>query len=332
VNPSSILILRLSALGDVIHTLPAAEAIRRAFPSARIGWVVERPYAELVRLTAPVDEVFVASTKTWRRDPFGRETRKELFGLARSVREFVRDGITVDFQGLLKSAAFGPISRAPVRYGFAPPHVKENAAALFYSERIAIDPSRHVIEWNVGLVSGVAGRDIEVPDVRLDRLADDPAGRVRPVLEGDPVVLFPGAGRPEKTWPVERFGDLAKALREQTGRKCVVAWGPGEEAVAHEIAERGGATLAPPTDLRELAFLVSGASAFVAADTGPLHLSAALRTPTVGLSGPTDPRRNGPWKQVSDCVESYSSSRSMSTITVRDVVERLVSVLARNAA
>jgi len=331
-NPSSILILRLSSLGDVIHTLPAAEALRRTFPTARIGWVVERPYAELVRLTAPVDEIFVASTKTWRKAPLSARTRRELFGLTSDVRAFARDGITIDFQGLIKSAAFGPISGSGVRYGFAPPHVKETAASLLYSNKISIDPARHVIEWNVGLVGGVAGRPVEVPDVRLDRLAADSTGSLRSPLEGAPVVLFPGAGRPEKVWPVERFGDLARALRERAGKRCVVAWGPGEEQVAREIAERGEATLAPPTDLRELAYLVSGASAFVAADTGPLHLSAALRTPTIGLFGPTDPRRNGPWMQVSDCVESYSTTRSMLSIDVRSVVDRIVPVLARNAA
>lgn len=331
-KPASILILRLSALGDVIHTLPAAEALRRAFPDARIGWVVEKAYAELVRLTAPVDEVFVAATKCWRKRPFSRETRQELFSLARSVREFSREGMTIDFQGLLKSATFGPISRAPVRYGFAPPFVKERAAAVFYTDKVPIDPDRHVIEWNLGLVSGVAGREVDVPDVRLDGLAADPTGRLRSLVESSPVVLFPGAGRPEKVWAIERFGDLARALRDRAGKKCVVAWGPGEEGVARRIAERGEAVLAPPTDLRELACLVSGASAFVAADTGPLHLAAALRTPTIGLFGPTDPRRNGPWMQVSDCVESYHTTRSMESIEVVDVVDRIVSVLARNAA
>lgn len=331
-KPDAILILRLSALGDVIHTLPAAEALRRIYPSARLGWVVEKPYAELVRLTAPVDEVFVASTKEWRKNPLGKETREELFGLARAVRRFARGEMTVDFQGLLKSSVFGPISRARVRFGFAPPFVKETAASLFYSDKVAIEPSRHVIEWNVGLVSGLARRPIEVPEVSLDRLPNDPSGALRQIAEGNPVVLFPGAGRREKIWPVDRFGALAKALEERSGEKCVVAWGPGEEEAAREIAARGNATLAPSTDLRELAFLVSRASVFVAADTGPLHLAAALRTPSIGLFGPTDPRRNGPWMQVSDCVESYSTSRSMHTIQVAEVLERIVAVMARNAA
>jgi len=332
VKPSTILILRLSALGDVIHTLPAAEALRRAFPSSRIGWVVEQQYAELVRLTAPVDEVFIAATKSWRREPFSAETRASLFAFARSIRQFARDGMTVDFQGLMKSSAVGLLSRSGVRYGFAPPYARERVATWFYTEKIPIDPVRHVIEWNIGLVSGVAGRAVEVPDVRLDRLASDPTGALRSFVEGAPVVLFPGAGRREKIWPVERFGELARALKEKSGKRCVVAWGPGELEAARQIAEQGDALLAPPTDLRELAYLVSGASAFVAADTGPLHLAAALRTPTIGLFGPTDPRRNGPWMQVSDCVESFSTTRLMSSIEVRSVVDRLVSVLARNAA
>jgi heptosyltransferase I len=193
VKPRSILILRLSALGDVIHTLPAAEAVRRAFPASRIGWVVERPYAELVRLTAPVDEVFVAATKAWRRKPLSRETRDELFGLARAMRAFARDGITIDFQGLLKSASFGPISGARARYGFAPAFLKEKVTRLFYSRTIPIDPAGHVIEWNVGLANGVAGSTAGVPDIRLDSLAADPAGKLTSIVKDGPVVLFPGA-------------------------------------------------------------------------------------------------------------------------------------------
>jgi lipopolysaccharide heptosyltransferase I len=331
-NPASILILRMSALGDVIHTLPAAEAVRRAFPSSRIGWLVEKPYAELVRLTAPVDEVFVAATKVWRKRPLSRETREAIFGLGRTLRSFTREGITIDFQGLLKSAAFGPISGARERYGFDTPYVKERAAGLFYSRPVPIDASGHVIEWNVGLAGGVAGTRLDVPDVRMDRLAADPTGKLHTFVADAPVVLFPGAGRPGKVWPIERFGELARQLRERAGKTCVIAWGPGEEGVAKQIAAMGHAAIAPPTDLRELAYLVARASAFVAADTGPLHLAAALRVPTVGLFGPTDPKRNGPWMQVSDCVESYSTTRSMASIEVGDVLDRIVSVLARNAA
>jgi heptosyltransferase-1 len=133
--------------------------------------------------------------------------------------------------------------------------------------------------------------------------------------------LIPAAGRPDKEWPAERFRDLAQRL----GSKALVVWGPGERDKAEAI----GAELAPATKLRELARVLRDASIVIGADTGPLHLAAALGTRVVGLYGPTNPARNGPYGQIANCVETFTSTKSMRDIGVDNVMQEIEKVLAR---
>jgi heptosyltransferase I len=131
-------------------------------------------------------------------------------------------------------------------------------------------------------------------------------------------VILPGAGKPNKIWPY--FRDLAQRI----GPKALVVWGPGER----ELAEAVGARVAPPTNLGELAFLLGNAQVVIGGDTGPLHLAAALGTRVVGLYGPTDPRRNGPYGQLSHVVSRFDSTKSMESISVEEVMNTLERVLA----
>lgn len=127
------------------------------------------------------------------------------------------------------------------------------------------------------------------------------------------IVILPGAGKPNKIWP--HFAALAKAI----GPKALVVWGPGEK----ELAEATGARLAPPTNLRELAFLLLKAEVVIGGDTGPLHLAAALGTKVVGLYGPTDPRRNGPYGQLERVIDRFRTTKSMESISVEEVMNTL---------
>ncbi|HVS33016.1 MAG TPA: lipopolysaccharide heptosyltransferase I [Thermoanaerobaculia bacterium] len=300
-----VLILRLSALGDVIHTIPAVVALKQAMPDADFSWVVESPYAELVGIVAGVRAVPVR-LKRWSRKPFA--FRADMRGAARAIRGC---DVSVDFQGLMKSAGIGWLSRAPERYGFAPEAIRERGAVAFTNRRIPVDQSRHVIEWNLQLAEAVA--PIRPVDVDWTAFPDDPSGRLARL--GDRVVLLPGAGKPHKQWPADRFRDLAARHRD----RALVVWGPGERGLAEEI----GAEVAPETNLRELAWLLRHASVVVGADTGPLHLAAALGTRVVGLYGPTDPRRNGPYGQLDRVVSDYGGKRSMASIGVDAVARRV---------
>ena len=321
-SESSLLVLRLSALGDIIHALPAVIALReRLGRDTRFGWVVESPYRELVERVAPVDEVFGVSTKRWRRDPLGSEARKTVPETLIAVRRFTRGGAAIDFQGLIKSALIGRISGAKVRVGFESRAVREKPSILFTNRRFAVDRSQHVVDWNLQLASAAFGSQATpAPRIDLSSFLAEP-----PIDAAGTVVLNPGAGRNDKLWPIERFVDLARELGREHLESLVV-WGPGELGLAETIAREGGARLAPPTTLRELAAVLGLASAVVAADTGPLHLAAAMGTPVVGLFGPTAPRRNGPYGQIDRCVETWNADRRMESIPVRSVLERVMEV------
>lgn len=289
---SSLLVVRLSALGDVIHTIPAVVALREHFD---IDWIVERPYAELVEIVAGVKAQPV-SLKRWSVANI-REARTAARG----------HEVAIDFQGLIKSALVARASGATQRYGFASEFIKEKPAAWFINRAVAIDPSAHVAEWNLQLARALQP-GLAMPIVDFTRFARGPSAKER-------VVMFPGAGRPAKLWPVERFRDLAARV----GPKALVVWGPSERSLAEQVR----AELAPPTNLRELAAVLRDADVVVAADTGPLHLAAALGTRVVGLYGPTNPARNGPYGQIVNCVSSFATTRLMSAISVDDVLLKI---------
>ena len=241
---SSLLVVRLSAFGDVIHTIPAVVALRDHYD---IDWLVRPAYRELVEIVAKVRAI--------------------------GPGEIRGHDVAVDFQGLIKSAVLARLSGAKNRYGFAYDFVREKPAAWFVNHHVTIDPARHVIEWNLQLASALV-RNLDMPRVAFDLFcADQPRG-----FEGR-VVLLPGAGKAAKQWPIERFRELARVLRD--------------------------------------------ASVVVGSDTGPLHLAAALGTRVVGLYGPTNPRRNGPYGQIANCLETFTTTRSMRDISVEDVLRKI---------
>jgi heptosyltransferase-1 len=302
-----LLVVRLSAFGDVIHTIPAVVALRDALPETEISWAVEPAYAELVEIVAKVTAIRV-SLKKW--------SASRIASARRDVRGFET---SIDFQGLIKSSLIGRASGARKRYGFARDVIREKPAAWFVNRPVAIERTSHVVEWNVELARAVAPAIDGAPHVDFTPFADDPSGKLAGF--GNRVVLLPGAGRPEKQWPVDRFAELARRI----GSDALVVWGPGEEALAHAI----GADVAPATNFRELAWILRQARLVIGADTGPLHLAAALGTPLIGLYGPTNPARNGPYGQLDHVVESFTSTKSMQAITVEDVMRLILKINPR---
>jgi heptosyltransferase I len=302
---TSLLVLRLSALGDVIHTIPAVTALRAARPDAHIRWVVEAPYRELVEIVAGVEAIPVRMKKAPRE-------------AVAAVRASPRAETSVDFQGLLKSAVLGWLSGAKERVGFDRHAIREKPALLFTNRKVTVDTTRHVIDQNLALASGLSDTSGQ---------PQQPSANWRAFAQGSglenfkgSVVLLPGAGKPNKLWPVERFRELARRI----GPRALVVWGPGER----ELAEAIGGRIAPPTNLRELAWLLMHARVVIGADTGPLHLAVALGTKVIGLYGPTDPRRNGPYGQLDRVIDRFQSTKLMESISVEDVVTMLGKVTA----
>jgi lipopolysaccharide heptosyltransferase I len=297
-----IALVKLSSLGDVVHALPVAATLRAARPEARLTWVVERREAALLHGHPALDEVIVADTRGWRRARRPAALRAALADVAALRRRLVaaRFDVAIDLQGLLKSGILVAATRAPLRIGFAAGWGREPLSALCTNRRVTPPAAaRHVIEQYLALLAplGISERRYEfaLPVAPAAETAmDEWLASVGLKPHCRLVVLNPGAGRADKRWPVAHFADLARRLPDVDAR-TVVTWGPGEEAEARAIVAASPATLAPPTDLHALPALLRRASVMVAADTGPLHMAAALGTPCVGLYGPTSAVRNGPF-------------------------------------
>jgi heptosyltransferase-1 len=301
-----LLIVRLSAMGDVIHTLPAVHFLRLAFPRAFIGWLIEERWAEF--LCAPgtprrgprsslrplVDEVHTVNLKEWGKSPFSISTLQHAAKVWNDVRDAGYDA-AVDLQGAMRSAVLARLSGAHVVYGAAEP--RESPASLWYTRKV-VARGRHVVEQNLSVAEAVAGDRVRRLPVELPH---DPQaeGRIERRLAelgvGEFAILNPGAGWGAKRWPVERYGEVARQLAD-LGVGSILNYGPGEEELVRAAeAASGGTARAMSCSISELIALTRRARLFIGGDTGPMHLAAALRVPVVAIFGPTDPARNGPY-------------------------------------
>lgn len=291
-----IVLVRLSALGDIVHAWPLADAIRAARPEAHLTWVVEEPLMSLVEGHPAVDSILTVATKRWRKQPFSGRTRAEIAILKTRFQELQPD-LTIDAQGTMKSGLITRWSGAGRRVGLAKPWRREAIAGLAYTETLPGSSSqRHVVATNLELVRAVGGEPPSgplPPDGRwlLDRCRSDVTGSLR----GQFAVVLPAAGQPEKILSTAILAETARYL-VTTGMDVVVAWGPSERTRAEEIVGLGGTgvRLAPQTNLIELASLLGSATVVVGGDTGPVHLAASLGVPTLGVFLTTNPQRNGP--------------------------------------
>ena len=317
-----LLIVRLSAMGDAIHTLPAVHVLREAFPQAFIGWLIEERWAEL--LCAPgsprrgqrsalrplVDQVHTVNLKAWGKSPVSISTLQRVATVCNDVRDGHYDA-AVDLQGAMRSAVLARLSGARVVYGAAEP--RESPASLWYTRKV-VACRRHVIEQNVSVAQALVGQETKLPppDISCDFPSDPEAeARVGQRLAehgiGDFAILNPGAGWGAKRWPAERYGEVARKLAEQ-GLRSILNYGPGEEELVGAAEAAGGGTArAMSCNITELISLTRRARLFIGGDTGPLHLAAALRVPVVAIYGPTDPARNGPYGTRSMVLRSSES-------------------------
>ncbi len=320
-----LLIVRLSAMGDVIHTLPAVHALRQAFPRAFIGWLIEERWAELLcapgsprrglrsELRPLVDEVHSVNLKAWGKSPFSIATLQRAATVWNDVRGARYDAV-VDLQGAMRSAVLARLSRARAVYGAAEP--RESPASLWYTRKV-VARGRHVIEQNLSVAEALVGGEMKQPatDISCD-LPRDPKveARTEQALAKDHVrdfaILNPGAGWGAKRWPADRYGEVARRLAE-AGVCPLVNYGPAEEDLFRAVLAASGGRVRPMKgSVTELIALTRRARIFIGGDTGPLHLAAALRVPVVAIFGPTDPARNGPYGTRSVVLRSSGSVTS----------------------
>lgn len=327
--PGRILIVRLGAMGDVLHGLPAVAALRAMFPGSAIGWLVEDRWAELLcTLPTPrsgprspqrplVDRIHTVNMKQWRASLFSLQTWERIAAGLSDLRAQHYD-VAIDFQGSIRSSLLAHWSGAPLIYGFAQP--RENLASMFYNRQV-IATGDHVVDQNLSLVHAVAQHPLLTPRVELPHDADAEQECDRWLKERGAekfALLNPGAGWGAKQWPPDRYGQVAITLIEN-GLKILVNFGPGEDEIAQAVkAASNGAAETFTGSLTQLIALTRRARLLIGGDTGPMHLASALDVPVVGIFGPTDPARNGPFGTRNIVLRSSSSVTSYSHVADPD--------------
>lgn len=294
-NYHNILIVKLSAIGDVIHALPVAAALKKRFPHARITWVVEKQAYDILTNNPYIDEIII----------FDKANFKTVCGFSKHMPGFINKlcehhfDLALDLQGLFKSAAIAFFSGASKRMVYC------NARELSHmvSEQICgPNQTGHVVERYLD-VARALGCGIDKPEFVIRTTAAEAelaAARAKQAgldLAQSYVALLPGTNWPNKCWPVPHFAQLVDKLYEN-GMIPVILGSPADQVWARDITATANIPpidLTGKTSLKELAYILRKANTVVAGDTGPMHLAAALETPVIALFGPTDPLRNGPY-------------------------------------
>ncbi|PIR00744.1 MAG: lipopolysaccharide heptosyltransferase I [Nitrospinae bacterium CG11_big_fil_rev_8_21_14_0_20_45_15] len=345
-----ILLLKMSALGDVVHTLPTLETLRANHPNAHIAWMIEERFQCLIEGHPALDEIIPVNTKRWRREIDSNSIR-EIFKIFRQIRKRKFD-IVLDLHGLIKSGVISYASGASRRVGFSTANCKEAISSLFNNNKAPrINPDCHVVSANLQVLQTA----IPCANLRYDFIlpqstsADEKINRFiqshTQLLNNPVVAVNPGAGFESKRWSLEKFSALADGLTTQLGLSVLLTWGPGEEKMVQQIAEtmKQNCWIAPPTTIVESIALYRRMAFFVGNDSGPLHLSAALGIPSLALFGPTNPARNGPfgahtqtefkrltcsfcWKRTCP----LGTNECMNSIAVEDVLARAEKMLPSN--
>lgn len=335
VSPSALpdirqlLVVRLGSMGDVIHTLAAVFALRAALPQARIGWIVEERWAELLCAASEprsgqrsprrplADRLHIVNTKLWRKNLLAPRTWERVAAAFSDLRAPHYD-VAIDFQGAIRSALLTRCSGAGVIYGFRQP--RENIASMFYTRQVIAQGS-HIVQQNVSLAEALVGHSLEPSKIEFpcDPVADEHcAAWLQRESVHDFVLLTPGAGWGAKQWPPQRYGQVAQSLA-QSGVQVLVNAGPGEEKLAQAVqSASGNSSKVISCSIAELIALTRRAQLFIGGDTGPMHLAAALGIPVVAIFGPTDPARNGPFGTRSMVLRSPSSATTFAHGSVRD--------------
>ncbi|MCO6509356.1 MAG: glycosyltransferase family 9 protein [Aridibacter famidurans] len=309
-----VLIVKLSSIGDIVHTLPAAAAIKEAVPEARLYWVAERRSSKILRNNRLLDGLIEVDTKALRRgNAVLGKTLESAFRQFQELRAPELD-LSIDFQGLFKSASISRLSGAGRRFGFTKDNLREPECRFLYTDRVEVEPRQNVVFRNLDLAEKAVSAVLDEPvafsrsgiefPVATDASHKDEAARIAEKAGGPYAVLNPGGGWITKLWRAEDYGALADLISDETGLVPVVTAGPGEEDLLQRVAAATvSARLIPARpSLKGFYELARSASLYVGGDTGPTHLAVAAGCPVVGIFGPTEWWRNGSVNPEDVCV------------------------------
>lgn len=331
-----ILIVRLTAMGDVIHGLPVATALRKHYPDAMIAWAVEGRAAEIVEGHPDLDAVVKLPRRWWR-------STQTVRGIRRQLRS-MRFDLTIDLQCLTKSSLVAWLSGAPRRLGVAGKNGRE--FSKWFNNELTDVRASHVVEHYLQILRPlgieVDRAEFKVPERPHDTRYAEEALRDLSLGGSNFAMLNPGAGWPSKLWPAERYGEVARHLLQEHGVASLAVWcGAQERSLARRIVEssHGAAKMAPATTMRQLAAVSRRAALFVGSDTGPMHLAVAVGTPTISLHGPSRADWCGAYGDSNLRLQQYyqqgtarerrtadnSAMRAIDVATVAQACDRLLS-------
>ena len=342
-----LLIVRLSAMGDIIHAMPAVSALRRHCPDAFIGWAIEQRWAPLLTSRDQqqpshrgpeqplVDAVHRTTLKRWKAAPLAKDSRQAIAAIRAELRGQHYDA-AIDLQGAIRSAVLARMSGAKKLVGEASP--REYPARWWFDQKVETRAA-HVIEQAHEVIGGFVRQQLPITptefpyDSAAEQWAESLVGK-----RGRFAILNPGAGWGAKCWPAERYGTIASELKKN-GVTNLVNVGPGESHLGTEVvAQSDGAASVVECSISQLIALTRRAALFIGGDTGPMHLASALQVPVVAIFGPTDPQRNGPFNSPNIVLRNPESKRDHSrraqpeegllTITVDEVLEAARTLLA----
>ena len=282
-----LLVVRLGSLGDIVHTFPAVAGLHESFPGARIVWLTHPRWRTLVESSELASEI-------WEVESRSSASLREIIPRIRK-QQFTT---AIDYQGLWKSAALPFLGRVPQRIGFSSQTIREFGVPVLYTDQVRCR-TVHIADQNGELSLRAGARNPVAPfTMAVSTLQEAFVLQLLRSFSIDRyVVLSPAGGWRSKCWPPERYGALCQHIRTQLGLRCVVNVGPGEDGFAAAVKAASGDAEPIPYNgsLAQLMALLRNAQCVVGGDTGPLHLGVALGAPVVGLFGPTDPARNGPY-------------------------------------
>ncbi len=340
-NISSILIVKLSAIGDVIHTLPSLSALRKLYPQAHITWVIEESASDLIRNHPDLDRVIVLCRKTWIRS----FRTGQLKGIFREVRAFLRAlrsrnyDLVIDFHGLLKSAAVVFLSGGNRKLGY---DSMQECSGLFLNDKIHEDMEKHAVDRYLDLVRHLNDLPLKEP---VFKIAIEPENqkRIDSLLEANGIsgnenfiAVSPTALWDTKMWDNRKFTELCDRIIRELGIKIVFTGAENDGAIRdiRSMMEQESIDLSGRTSLRDLACLYQKALLLITTDSGPMHLGAAVNTQTIAIFGPTSPARTGPYGEghaiiragleCSPCFKKKCESiKCMKAITAADVFDQV---------
>lgn len=337
------LIIRLSSLGDIIHTLPAFSALRKKFPESSIAWVVEEKGKEILDCVPGIDRIVIAPLKGW--SPF---TVKFWLQFSRLKKELkTKNQIAIDFQGLVKSAFMAFLSGSKKRLGFNQKNLREPLAGLFYTDRLQEIPETiHIIDKNLKLLTkcGINNTKYEFPLNLPDKLTKGVKDKLQKIgykTQKKLIVYNVGAAWETKRWFAEKWIELIGMMKKEEFFPLIL-WGNMEEkALALKINKETHIPLTPYLNLKEVMALIKESSLLISGDTFALQAACALSRPVVGIFGPTNPERNGPFSsndrvafhllECSGCYKRKCSSLDcLKLITPKEVAWLSEQVLEKN--